>query len=477
MKLRVAVVTLTAVLVGCSAPMGTDAGTGGGGGTTGGGGGGAMGGGGGSTTGGGGGADAGRMDDVLTAAELTLAGTFSPLPAVPADPTNAFANDALAAVLGQRLYFDSSYSGALAVGTDGGNGGLGAAGQRGQVACVSCHQSSSGADNRSVPNNVSLGTDYGTRNALAVVNASFHTWTNWGGRFDTQWSLPLAVAENGKIMGSTRLEVVHLLWTKYRADYDAVFPVPLDAALDPAASDAARFPPAGKPRAAATDPDGPWELMAAADRAIANRIYVNFGKALAAYMRKLVSRDAPFDRFVAGDGTAIDASAKRGFRVFTTRGKCQTCHAGPTFSDGAFHALGVQQTGLHVPATDLGRFTDVAPLLASTFNSNGAFSDAPDAGKLDGLSQQTTQRGQFRTSMLRGLGSSAPYMHGGQLATLEDVVSFYDVGGGAPVDGGTVDALLTPLTLTSTERAELVAFLRTLDGAAVDAALLQNTAR
>lgn len=413
----------------------------------------------------------------LTADELARAKTFSPLPAVPADPTNAFADNAAAAVLGQRLYFDSSYSGALAVASDGANGGLGAVGDRGKVACVSCHASPSGDDNRSKPGNVSLGTDFGTRNALPVVNAAFNKWTNWGGRFDSQWSLPLAVAENARIMKSTRLEVAHLLFTKYRADYDAIFPVPLDAALSPTAADAARFPAAGKPKAAATDPDGPWEQMTAGDRAIVNRIFVNYGKALAAYMRKHVSRDAPFDRFVAGDTSAISASAKRGFRVFTGKGQCATCHAGPNFSDDKFHALGVPQTGDKVPATDLGRFTDVAPLLTSPFNTNGDFSDDKTTGKLTGEAQNATQLGAFRTRSLRNLSTSPPYMHSGQLATLEAVVDFYDQGGGNVPDGGVKPSMLVPLALTAEDKADLVAFLKTLDGAPVDASLLQNTAR
>ena len=156
---------------------------------------------------------------------------------------------------------------------------------------------------------------------------------------------------------------------------------------------------------------------------------------------------------------------------------CSTCHAGPAFTDGSFHALGVPQVGERVPAADLGRFADVTGLLASVFNSNGAYSDAPDAGKLAGLAQATTMRGQFRTPGLRGLSGSAPYMHSGQFATLTEVVEFYDRGGGAVVDGGTLDPLVTPLSLTTDERADLVAFLQTLDGAAVDPALLINTAR
>ncbi|MDX2015729.1 MAG: cytochrome c peroxidase [Myxococcaceae bacterium] len=458
----------------CGAPSQSDAGTSGGGA-----GGGSAGGvtGGGAAGGSAGGAAGDAGTDELTAAELAMARGFSPLPAVPPDPTNAFADDPAAAVLGQRLYFDKTYSGPLSVGDDGMNGSPGAAGERGKVSCVSCHASRSGDDDRSRPNNVSLGTGFGTRNALPVVNSAFYRWTNWGGRFDTQWSLPLAVAENPATMNGSRLAVVHLLWNKYRADYDAVFPVPLDPALDPSAPDAARFPPTGKPAAAGADA-GVWEAMTAGDRAIVNRIYANYGKALAAYTRKLVSRNSPFDRFVGGDRTALGVSAQRGFRVFLTRGRCATCHSGPFFSDDQFHALLVPQTGPRVPAVDTGRFQDVPPLLASPFNGAGVFSDDAGAGqaRLAGLTQSPALTGQFRTPTLRGLSNSAPYMHAGQLATLEAVVDFYDVGGGA-TDGGVKDPLLQPLGLSSQEKADLVSFLRALDGDPVDPALNVDTSR
>lgn len=217
--------------------------------------------------------------------------------------------------------------------------------------------------------------------------------------------------------------------------------------------------------------------MAPADRAIVNRIFVNYGKALAAYTRKHVSRGAPFDRFVEGDTSALSASAKRGFKVFTGKGACATCHKGPTFSDDAFHAIGVPQTGDKVPATDLGRFTDVVPLLASPFNSNGDFSDDKTTGKLTGVAQSAAQLGAFRTRSLRNLTTSAPYMHSGQLKTLEDVVEFYDKGTGTVPDGGTLAPGIAPLGLTTAEKADLVEFLKSLEGAPIDAALLQNTAR
>ncbi len=412
----------------------------------------------------------------FTDTEIAQMQTLSPLPAVPPDPTNKYADNMNAALLGQMLFHDKSYSGALVVGDDGTNGGLGAVGDTGKVSCKSCHSGEGLDDQRSMPNNVSLGIDYGTRNALEITNSAFYAWTNWGGRFDSQWSLPLAVAENPRTMKSTRLQVVHMLWNKYRTEYDAIFPVPLDAALDPMAADAARFPPAGKPKAMMTDPDGPWEMMTAADRTIANTIFANYGKAIQAYQRLLVSRDAPFDKFVAGDKTALSESAKRGIKVFLGKGGCVTCHSGPHFADDQFHALGVPQMGNHVPGVDLGRNADVPALLASVFNTAGAFSDDPTTGKLTGLSQVNEQKGQFRTKSLRGVALSSAYMHAGQFATLDDVVAFYDAGGGMVTDVVT-DPLMKPLGLTVQEKTDLVEFMKSLTGAPVPAPLLMDTSK
>jgi cytochrome c peroxidase len=396
----------------------------------------------------------------LTAAELVEAHKLSPLPAVPADPTNAYADNAAAARLGQMLFFDKSYAGPLLVGDDGTNGGLGQVTETGKVSCASCHAVGSDSldDRRSIPNATSLGTNRGTRNALGAINSSFYKWTNWGGRFDSQWSLPLAVAENPATMNSTRLAVAHLLYAKYRTEYNAIFPVDLDPDLDPTATNASRFPATGKPGQASFD------NMTAGDKTIINTIYANYGKALAAYMRTLVSRDAPFDRFVAGDKTAISASAIRGIKVFLAKG-CANCHSGPDFQDDNFHALAV------APAdADLGRYTDLNStngLLATTniFSVDGTFSDSTSTGKLTGLVQDASQKGQFRTKSLRNVAGAGPYMHNGTLATLEDVVDFYDVGGGDPGSSGvTKDPLVAPLNLAAADKADLVEFLKTLSG-------------
>ena len=415
--------------------------------------------------------------DVYTPAERAAMAALGPLPAVPSDTTNAFAGNALAAVLGQRLFFDKALSGAIVTGDDGVNGGLGAVGETGKVACVSCHASKATDDSRSKPGNVSLGTSFGTRNALSIVNSSFYTWTNWGGRFDSQWSLPLAVVENGGTMNGTRLQLAHVLWDKYRADYNAVFPIALDARLDPADTNAADFPATGKVGQAA------WDNLPQSDKDIVNRIFANFGKAIAAYMRLEVSRNAPFDQYVvalnadAADKKQVTPEAKRGLRVFLNKGQCIQCHSGPNFADNQFNNIGVEQKGPNVPATDFGRFQDVPALLASPFNTNSVFSDNVNTGKLTGLAQAEEQRGKFRTKSLRGLSNAAPYMHSGQLATLEAVVDYYSTGGSTPGDAGVKDVRIKPLGLSAGEAADLVAFLKTLDGDPVPAALLMDTSR
>lgn len=425
------------------------------------------------TPGGDAGADAGDPNDGFTDAEIAAMKKLSPLPALPPDPTNKYADDAKAAELGQKLYFDKSISGDIAIAGDATNGGLGAVGETGKVSCNSCHAGPGGDDQRSKPGNVSLGIDFGTRNALPLANASYYAWTNWGGRFDSQWSLPPAVAENPKTMKSSRLQIAHLMWNKYRAEYDAIFPVKLDAALDPAAADAARFPAAGKPKANAADPDGAWELMDAADRTIVNAIFAGYGKAIQAYMRKLVSKDAPFDKYVAGDRAALSAEAKAGFKLFVGKGACVQCHAGPHFSDDRFHAIGVQQTGPNVPAADNGRFQDVPALLASAFNTSGAFSDDTTTGRLAGLAQIDAQKGQFRTPSLRNVAQTAPYFHAGQAADLTAAVSYY----GTIKPGSGLDPLLPSVALTAEETSALVAFLKTLTGAPVPAPLLVDTSK
>ena len=436
-------------------------------------------------------ADAGASGS-LTPEVMAKLRTLSPLPALPPEPTNAFADNPMAAALGQKFFFDRGASGPL--GEVGARGGLGSVGETGKVSCQSCHLARDWfVDTRSMPRNVSSGaTGLQSRNTTSLVNAAFYTWFNWNGGRDTLWIAGTAVGS----MNASFLSVAQRIFDSYRAEYDAVFTPKLDPALDPAAPDAARFPrptaivpagrPAGSPPIMQGNPgDSTWMMMTPADQQVVLTIMANFAKAIGAYERLLVSRDAPFDRFIAGDQSAIDDTARRGAALFVGKAKCIACHSGPLFSDNDFHNLA------EGPTSDEGRWAGIPALPRNQFNGGGAFSDDPTAGKakLSGLMQQPSQVGAFRTPTLRNVAQTAPYMHTGRLATLAEVIDFYDAGGGnlmppAPPDGGTPDGgappptkdpLLARLGLTAEEKSALVEFLKSLTGQPIPGDLTEDT--
>jgi len=190
-----------------------------------------------------------------------------------------------------------------------------------------------------------------------------------------------------------------------------------------------------------------------------------------------VSRDTPFDAFMAGDTTALSREAQLGLKLFVGDTNCTTCHSGPFFSDGEFHNIGVPQAG---PTIDDGRFKDIPSLLGSTLSGAGNFSDDQTAGlvKIAGLTNPPDEatRGQFRTPTLRGVARTAPYMHAGQMNSLAEVIAHYEQGGASP-PSGVLSTHLSPLSLTAEDRANLVSFLEHLNGAAIPPALLQDTSR
>jgi cytochrome c peroxidase len=149
-------------------------------------------------------------------------------------------------------------------------------------------------------------------------------------------------------------------------------------------------------------------------------------KAIAAYVRTLVSPPTRFDRWIAGDEEALTAGERRGFAIFSGKGRCINCHTEFAFTDHAFHDIGL-------PSGDVGR---------------GPIAALPAANHA------------FKTPGLRELAWTAPYMHDGSLATLEDVIRHYESGG--IVRPTRSQDMPGPIALTDTERADLVAFLETL---------------
>jgi cytochrome c peroxidase len=451
----------------------------------------------------------------LTAEEQASAAKLTPLPDVPADPTNKYADNAMAAALGQKLFFEKRFSGELIEPPDDGmTGALGKVrmgntpGDTNKIACVSCHDPQHWfIDTRSKPPTTSLGVGYDIRNSPTLVNAQFYKWTENDGVVDMEWADGLFAVELPWVMGGSRLQVAHTIYDHYKTDYEAVFG-PLDPGLDPMAMDAARFPATGLPKPppgadGKPVPDGPWEMMKPEDQDAVNRIFANMGKATGAYMRKLVSRNAPFDKYEAGDKTQMTEAAQRGLKLFVGKANCVGCHKNTDFNDDDFHNTGYtpdpKQVHIDInkglpligvpPGIELGRFASVQILLNVDvpFNSDGKYSDDTMTHKLDGLVQadgtsKPDDLGKWRTKGLRLIKETAPYFHNGQFATLLDVVKFYNDGGGQTMsDGGTPgyvgtkDDKMKKLNLSDGEMSDIVEFLNTLTGDPVPHELLMDT--
>ena len=219
--------------------------------------------------------------------------------------------------------------------------------------------------------------------------------------------------------------------------------------------------------------DFSFDSMSEADQHTVSTIFANIGKAIEAYERRLISRNAPFDRFVAGDSEAISVEAKRGLKTFIGKGVCILCHDTPTFTDNDFHNLGVPQGAL---PEDTGRYAGISLLLADPFNGGGTYSDdtAVATRILNFLEPIQQHQGEFKTPTLRNVALTAPYFHTGEFPTLESVIEFNNVGGTGGNFVGQREGTLEPLGLSKQEIADLIAFLETLTGELPPAHLLMK---
>lgn len=154
-------------------------------------------------------------------------------------------------------------------------------------------------------------------------------------------------------------------------------------------------------------------------------------KAIATFERTVVSGNSPFDRYKAGDTNALSAPQARGMKIFFGKAQCDSCHLGFNFSDESFMNIGI---GMDKPEPDLGRFV---------------------------VSKRDEDRGAFKTPTLREIASTAPYMHDGSLATLEDVVKHYNKGGNK---NPWLNQQIKPLNLSEQEEKDIVEFLKALSG-------------
>ncbi|MBX7222244.1 MAG: cytochrome-c peroxidase [Blastocatellia bacterium] len=307
--------------------------------------------------------------------------------------------------LGEKLYFDKRLS------VDR------------TVSCATCHDPATAlADSNAV--GVGISNKKGARNSPTVLNSMFNELQFWDGRapsLEEQAKLPLI---NPIEMGMK--------------DHGAVV-----ARVQEAAEYKAMFKAAFGSEAVTID---------------------TIAKAIAAFERTQLSGDAPFDRFIAGDTNAISEAAKRGWDLFNGQARCISCHAWnpsqPFFSDFKFHNIGVaakdqnfsklarRAQQLMVQGKDKTQVTDELAL-AEGFSELGRYL----------VTGQPRDIGTFKTSMLRDIELTAPYMHNGSEKTLLDVIKFYDKGGevNPNLDGG-----MRPLKLTDPQMNDLVEFLKTL---------------
>lgn len=252
------------------------------------------------------------------------------------------------------------------------------------VSCASCHHPEKGWSNGEAVA-TGVGGKKGGRSAPTVLNTVYQTFQFWDGRAGTLEEQALGPIQNPIEMNMTLPEVVKKLngIPGYKQQFQKVFGT-----------------------------DVTKEGIA---------------KAIAAFERTVVSGDAPYDRFTAGDAKALTAAAERGRKLFFGAARCSSCHSGPNFSDNAFHNIGI---GMDQEKPDAGRF---------------------EHSKLEG------DTGSFKTPTLREIARTAPYMHDGRLKTLEEVVEYYNKGG---TQNAYLDEEIFELKLTKEQQADLVTFLK-----------------
>ncbi len=415
------------------------------------------------------------------------------LPPPPEDVSNAWADDPAAAAFGQKLFFDTRFSGALLdVDNDGGPNSMGKVGDTGRVSCESCHMAKSGfSDTRSTFQEISLGTGWTLRRTPSVLDVGQAKVIMWGGRHSTLYAQVFGPMENPLEMNSSRLYVAHLIAEHYRDEYESIFGTEHLAEL----ADTERFPrltadetgcrmtrAVDHPRALPPNDlyecrgmpgDGAdYDGMASADQELVTRIVVNMGKAIGAYERLLSCGPSAFDDFVQGRKDALSPSAQRGLSLFIGKADCVSCHSGPYLSDQKFYNVGLAEEPTRegiLNGHDRGAAQDLQLAADDPLGITGPYSDGDD-GRLPEVDAE--HEGAFRTPTLRCVNQRPTFMHSGLLESLDQVVLHFDRGGDPDITyPGT--SVIEPLGLDASERADIVAFLRALDGPGPDPDLLQ----
>ena len=343
------------------------------------------------------------VEEQSVIASLSLA-ELGPLPP---DPSNRVADDPRAVALGRAFFSDPRFS------------------ADGTVSCASCHLS-----DRQFQDNLPLGRGIGTtaRRTMPIAGMAYSPFLFWDGRKDSLWSQALGPMESPVEHGGDRTQFAHIIAEAYRAPYEALFgPLP----------DLDHLPSRAGP-VANIDASAAWQMMPEQHRRAVSEVFANIGKSIAAFERTIQPTPTRFDAYIKAlpSGTAKDILTKdeiAGLRLFIGKGECVNCHNGPLLSDTHFHNTGV--AAAPGAPTDVGRAAGVQLVRDDPFNCLGDFSDAAseDCTELRFMTVGSPDEpGAFKTPSLRGVTTRAPYMHAGQIATLDAVLQHYQTASDGP---------------------------------------------
>lgn len=334
-------------------------------------------------------------------ATVALVRPLAPLPEVPVPADNPITQAKVD--LGRLLFFDNRLSG------DAG------------TSCASCHDPRLGWGDGQAISRGYAGTQH-WRNSQTTINSAFFTKLFWAGEVPSleaqaKSAITGNLAGNGDtVMIEERLALIPEYVERFREAFGASQPT--------------------------------FDLVL---------------KAIASFERsEMISRDSPFDKYLAGDQDALSGDAKKGLALFQGKARCIACHNGPLMSDEDYHFLDLPQNKLF----------EKDPLRQVALRYQHYIRGVPEevyrnADSDLGLyytTKKDSDRGRFRTPSLRYLEYTAPYMHNGVFGTIEDVIDFYDQGGG---DDPNQSPLIHPLNLTEDEKFELAEFLYSLSGSEI----------
>ena len=354
----------------------------------------------------------------------------------PADPSNKYLHNPAVISFGKALFNDTRLS------------------SNKKISCATCHiESSAFTDNL----NLAVGLRQGFRNTPSLLNAAQHNWFFADGAKDSLWAQVLSSMENPAEQNFSRIELLHLIASDQKLinQYELLFKNRL-----PSREEINKLPAKAGPNAKLAELIS-WKKLTNAQKHITNRVFVDIGKAVAAYVTTLESEPTRFDLFaeemaLKGASEILNDSEQRGLQLFIgAESACTNCHSGPLFSNKEFHNIG---TG--IPAKDNGRSEVIESVIRDEFNCLGKYSDAkPDqCMELKYINRNKhSLSGAFKTSSLRGIKYTAPYMHDGRYLTLNEVMDHYKRMSKLPRQTD-----LPPIDLSKEQQADIVNFLMTL---------------